>query len=130
MEGVLQYSRSPGWSCESFDQKCFDQLKSTITNLSSQIVTLNEIINQLKNDRQTIKDSVSKIDQIKQELTTEITEVKTNLGGIKEKIVDLSTKISGLLTFVPNLVHKTREYFMNIVSNIKTGTIENIYVSP
>jgi archaellum component FlaC len=103
-----------------------DQLKLTNTNLLSQITTLNETINQLKNDRQRIESSVNRIGQVNQGLTAEITEVKTNLGGIKEKIVDLGTKISGLLTFVPNLVQKTRDYFMDIVSHVKTGNIESV----
>jgi chromosome segregation ATPase len=103
-----------------------NQSKTTITDLTSQIASLNETINQLRSEHQTIKDSVNRIDQIKQDLTNEITEVKTNLSGINDKIINLGTKISSLLAFVPNLIHKTRDYFMNIVSNIKTGTIENV----
>ena len=124
------------------------QLRTTNTDLASQITQQNESITNLNDNINTLKNLLQQntteihlandtIQQTAQRIDTVIIELKndisllntnltinnTNLENVKNEIKGLASKITQIMSFVPLFVKTTGSYFIRLLTHIKTNTI-------
>ena len=110
-----------------------NQSNTQITNLNSKIDRLEQGLNtanqtivnnntQMQNMQQNIQELKNNIDTIR----TLINDNKNNIINVQTEIVTLRQKISNIVSFIPEFVKRTSQFFVRLVIGVKKNTLEDL----
>jgi len=125
----------------------FVKIDTLMTNLTNQLVQSNTQINNLNNEINSLKQSLNNTNQTIinnntqmqnmqqniQTLTNDnnvlrnlINDNNTHITNVQTEVVTLGEKIGTLISFIPEFVKRTSQFFVKLLLKIKTGSLEDI----